>query len=197
MHAGICSLWLSHPVEQDSSPGHPSWWYRWSWGSELQHKRGQDTSREGLGMAMTFWAVVSFQRSLPRHGLQVCQQVPLPLSLWELQVRLQNIWQGRIPLPGPHQPQQQPGERARPVCVLLSAVSLPQPGQHGGPAQGQSRGQGGAGLAQGTGQAPLGRGSISDILLKWASWTLERAPSASRPLEAPGQGSRLVLVGEV
>lgn len=75
-------------------------------------------------MPMTFWAVVSFQRSLPRDGLQVCQQVPLPLSLWELQVRLQNLWQGRVSLPGPYQPQQQPGERARPVCLLLPAVSL-------------------------------------------------------------------------
>lgn len=87
------------------------------------------------GMPMT-WAVVSFQRSLPRDGLQVCQQIPLPLSLWELQVRLQNLRQGRVPLPGPHQPQQQLGERARPVCLLLPAVSLSQPGQRGGRGRG-------------------------------------------------------------
>lgn len=81
------------------------------------------------GMPMTFWAVVSLQRPLPGDGLQVRQQIPLPLPLRELQVRLQNLRQGRVPLPGPHQPQQQPGERARPVRLLLPAVSLPQPGK--------------------------------------------------------------------
>lgn len=40
------------------------------------------------GTPVTFWAVVSFQRSLPRDGLQVRQQVPLPLSLRQLQVCL-------------------------------------------------------------------------------------------------------------
>lgn len=66
---------------------------------------------------------------MPGDGLQICQQVPLPLSLRELQVRLQDLGQGRVPLLGPHQPQQQPGERARPVCLLFSAVPVSQPGQ--------------------------------------------------------------------
>lgn len=90
-------------------------------------------------MPLIFWAVVSFQRSLPRNGLQVCQQVPLPLSLRELQVRLQNLGQGGVALPGPHQPQQQPGQRAGPVRVLLASVSLSQPGQCGGRGRGGPR----------------------------------------------------------
>lgn len=132
MHAGICSrLRLNYPVEQEGSPGAILLdCTTREWGAEPQHEQ-MSGHRQGraLGMPMTFWAVVSFQRSLPRDGLQVCQQVPLPLSLWELQVRLQNLRQGRVPLPGPHQPQQQPGECARPVCLLLPAVSLSQPGQ--------------------------------------------------------------------
>ncbi|XP_036711084.1 zinc finger protein castor homolog 1 isoform X6 [Balaenoptera musculus] len=88
---------------------------------------GNDFSRKRQAPGQTRIPPVPGERSLPRNGLQVCQQVPLPLSLWELQVRLQNLRQGRVPLPGPHQSQQQPGERARPVCVLLPAVPLSQP----------------------------------------------------------------------
>lgn len=120
--------------------------------------------RRALGMPMTFWAVVSFQRSLPCDGLQVCQQVPLPLSLWELQVRLQNLRQGGVALPGPHQPQQHPGERARPVCVLLPSVSLSQPGQRGGGA-----GWGRQGTGQGPGPAAPGRDSVSHAPFELAS----------------------------
>lgn len=135
-------------------------------------------------MPMTFWAMVSFQRSLPRNGLQVCQQVPLPLSLWELQVRLQNLWQGRVPLPGPHQPQQQPGERARPVCLLLPAVSLSQPGQRGGR------------VGPGAGPGPRTCSSWQSLhfsrpFLTGLLQTLERTPSVRGSLETPWAGVQI------
>ena len=141
MHAGICSLLgLNHPVEQEGSPESipldspaKALGSRTPTGANVGMSAGR-----APGMPMTFWAVVSLQRPLPGDGLQVRQQVPLPLSLRELQVRLQNLRQGRVPLPGPHQPQQQPGERARPVRLLLPAVSLSQPGQPPG-----EQGQGG------------------------------------------------------
>ena len=141
-------------------------------------------------MPMTFWAVVSFQRSLPRNGLQVCQQVPLPLSLWELQVRLQNLRQGRVPLPGPHQSQQQPGERARPVCVLLPAVPLSQPGQQRagrvGPGVGAARRR-----ARASSSWPRLR--VSHPFVSGLLQSLGRTPSAPRSLETPGQEFSLVL----
>ena len=150
MHAGICSLLgLNHPVEQEGSPESipldspaKALGSRTPTGANVGMSAGR-----APGMPMTFWAVVSLQRPLPGDGLQVRQQVPLPLSLRELQVRLQNLRQGRVPLPGPHQPQQQPGERARPVRLLLPAVSLSQPGQPPGE-QGQGCG-GGAGAGRG------------------------------------------------
>lgn len=142
-------------------------------------------------MPVTFWAVVSLQRPLPRNGLQVCQPVPFPLPLRELQVRLQNLRQGRVPLPGPHQPQQQPGERARPVCLLLSSVSLSQPGQHGA---GRSLGWGPGGAGPRTGSSWRG------LRLSHPFWmgllrTLERAlsvPGLWRPLGRAQTGAQLV-----
>lgn len=121
------------------------WWggRKREWNPNPSKCRGSIGAGGALRMPMT-WDCDSFpQRPLPRHGLQVCQQVPLPLSLWELQVRVQDLGQGRVALSGPHQPQQQPRQRARPVRVLLPAVSLPQPG--GGKGVGRARAADGAG----------------------------------------------------
>lgn len=90
VHAGICSLlWPKPLAAQKGSPGAILWA-----APRGMREQNPDTTNvrmsEGRALALpvTFWAVVSFQRPLPHDGLQVCQQVPLPLSLWELQVRV-------------------------------------------------------------------------------------------------------------
>lgn len=67
--------------------------FLWAAPREMREQNPDTTNvrmSEGRALALpvTFWAVVSFQRPLPHDGLQVRQQVPLPLSLWELQVRV-------------------------------------------------------------------------------------------------------------